>query len=53
MELSDKEKAKAFLNPVEIGKVADAAGASDFQWYFSEKSYDYKQPCEGLKPSQR
>ncbi len=36
MQAEDLEKARTFMNPVEIDKAADAAGASEFEWHFVE-----------------
>ena len=36
MEVDDLEKARVYMNPIEIDKAADAAGASEFEWSFVE-----------------
>ena len=37
LEVDDVDRAKAFLDPINIEKAEAAAGASDFEWHFVEK----------------
>ena len=34
LEVHDMEKARAFLNPADVGKASKKAGVLDFEWHF-------------------
>lgn len=37
LEVEDVERAREFLDPVNVAKAEDSAGASDFEWHFVER----------------
>lgn len=36
MEVDNLENARVYMNPTDIERAADAAGASEFEWHFVE-----------------
>jgi len=41
LEVHDREKARAFLNPADVAEASKEAGVLDFEWHFVEAADSY------------